>query len=223
MPPSPAAACPACCAGVLGEHLPDLLADPDCLREVLPALPSEAKACLLAVARLRSLLCDAALAALADEGHTLLDLRGCGAALSEGGIRAALRAMPHLRFADLGSCHVGGATLRTLGESCPALEVLRLGSPVTDASTTAARCLLASRGAAAELACRAACKHPGCLRVHLFSLCQAAGGVQCSDECTTYCCPPACPLQGPCRHPPRAAGAAAGPRRRQLGCPAGCG
>ncbi|KAL4458798.1 hypothetical protein ABPG75_013663 [Micractinium tetrahymenae] len=131
----------ATCLGVLGEHLPDLLEDEECLQEVLPALPSEAKACLLAVARLRRLLCDAALAALADEGHTVLDLHGCGEALSEGGLCAALRRMPHLRCADLGSCHVSGATLRTLGECCPALEVLRLGSPATDGSASAARAL----------------------------------------------------------------------------------
>lgn len=125
---------------MLAEHLPDLLEDADCLRDVLPMLPSEAKACLLAVARVRRLLCDAALAALADEGHTVLDLHDCGDALSEGGICGALRRMPHLRCADLASCGVGGAALRTLAESCPALEVLRLGSPSTDGSPSAARC-----------------------------------------------------------------------------------
>ena len=46
----------------------------------------------------------------------------------------ALRRMPHLRQVDLTSCPVGAATLRTLGECCPSLELLRLGSPVTDTS-----------------------------------------------------------------------------------------
>lgn len=188
--PTPAPCWPACCAGVLGEHLPDLLEDPDCLQEVLPALPSEAKAALLAVARLRRLLCDAALAALADEGHALLDLSSCGAALTEAGICAALRRMPHLRAADLRSCLVGGATLRTLGEACPALEVLRLGSPFTDGSATAARC------------CRGFV--PGCsgpVRSSSTQLCmpptcapQGAAGPQCSPAC----CVPA-PGPRPCR------------------------
>jgi hypothetical protein len=119
---------------VLGEHLEELLRDPYCRHDVLPLLPASAKACLLAVARLRALLCDAALLALADEGQAVLDLAGAGAALSDVGIRQALRRMPHLRQVDLTSCPVGAATLRTLGECCPSLELLRLGSPVTDTS-----------------------------------------------------------------------------------------
>ena len=111
-----------------------MLGDPYCCHDVLPLLPPPAKACLLAVARLRRLLCDAALLALADEGQAVLDLAGAGAALSDAGIREALRRMPHLRQVDFSSCLVGAATLRTLGECCPAVELLRLGSPVTDTS-----------------------------------------------------------------------------------------
>ncbi|PSC77025.1 F-box LRR-repeat 20 [Micractinium conductrix] len=125
----------AICLGVLGEHLGDILEDEWCLREVLPALPTEIKACLLAVARLRRLLSDAALAALADAGQAVLDLHGTGAHVSDAGVRAALRAMPQLRRVDLSSCPVGADTLRALGESCPRVEVLRLGSPATDAGT----------------------------------------------------------------------------------------
>ena len=82
---------------MLAEHLDDLLADEYCCQHILPYLPSEAKACLLAVARLRRLLCDAALLLLADECQTTLDLHSCGEAVSEDGIQAALRRMPHLR------------------------------------------------------------------------------------------------------------------------------
>ncbi len=82
---------------MLAEHLEDLLEDPYCCEHILPYLPSEAKACLLAVARLRRLLCDAALLLLADECQTTLDLHGCGEAVSSGGIETALRRMPHLR------------------------------------------------------------------------------------------------------------------------------
>ena len=124
-------------AGVLGDHLEELFRDAYCCHDLLPLLPAAAKACLLAVARLRRLLNDAALLALADEGQTVLDLAGAGAALSDGGIRQALRRMPHLRQADLTSCPVGAATLRALGECCPAVELLRLGSPVTDSASTA--------------------------------------------------------------------------------------
>lgn len=119
---------------MLGEHLEELLSDPGCAEYVLPLLPAEAKACLLAVARLRRLLCDAALLLLADQGQHILDLRGCGDLLSDSGIRAAIRRMPDLRLADLTSCPVGADTLRALGEACPGLHVLRLGSPLTDAS-----------------------------------------------------------------------------------------
>jgi hypothetical protein len=122
---------------VLGEHLEELLGDEDCAQLVLPLLPVEAKACLLAVARLRRLLNDTALLLLADEGQHTLDLHGSGRQLSDGGIRSAVQRMPDLRQVDLRSCPVGGDTLRTLGSCCPHVNVLRLGSPVTDA--TAAR------------------------------------------------------------------------------------
>lgn len=119
---------------MLAEHLEDLLTDPACRDEIVPLLPPHIKACLLAVARLRRLLCDAALLALADAGQAVLDLHGCGGRLSDEGIRAALRRMPSLTAVDLQSCAVGADTLRTLGECCPSVEALRLGSPATDES-----------------------------------------------------------------------------------------
>lgn len=122
------------CLGVLAEHLEDLLADPVCRLRVLPVLPSDVKACLLAVARLRRMLSDTALLLLADSGQPVLDLHGCGDLVTDAGIRAALPRMSHLRHVDLTSCRVGAATLRTLGASCPGVEVLRLGSPATDAA-----------------------------------------------------------------------------------------
>lgn len=137
----------ACCLGVLGEHLEALLDDPE-IQLVLPLLPVEAKACLLAVARVRRMLSDAALLLLADEGQHTLDLHDSGSGtLSDAGIRAAIQRMPDLRQADLRSCPVGGDTLRALGRCCPHLSLLLLGSPVTDA--TAARLVgLATAGGA---------------------------------------------------------------------------
>lgn len=125
----------AICLGVLGQHLDELI---ECGKDVLPLLPAPAKAALLAVARLRRLLSDAALALLADSEHTTLDLHGCGDLVTDAGVCAALRSMPHLRLVDLSTCAVGPASVRALGECCAAVEVLRLGSPVTDQS--AGRC-----------------------------------------------------------------------------------
>jgi hypothetical protein len=125
--PSPTGPPPllACCVRVLALHLEELI---DCGDAVLPYLPAECKACLLAAGRSRGLLTDQALDLLADEGQELLDLRGGGAAVSDPGIRAALRALPDLRQLDVSGCSVRGDTLRALGSACPALELLRLGT-----------------------------------------------------------------------------------------------
>jgi hypothetical protein len=104
---------------------------------VLPLVPAEAKASLLAMARLQRLLSDATLLLLADQGQDILDLHSCGELLSDGGIRAAIQRMPDLRLVDLRSCCVGGDTLSVLGMACPQLEVLRLGSAVTDSASAA--------------------------------------------------------------------------------------
>ena len=89
------------------------------------------QASLLAIARLRKLLSDAALLLLADAEQAALDLRGCGQ-LGEQAITAALERMPDLRRCDLRGCAAGPATLRTLGRSCPRLELLRLGGGAVD-------------------------------------------------------------------------------------------
>ena len=78
----------------------DLLGDPEVLEEVVPLLPPQVKACLLAAARLRSLLCDAVLLALGDAEQSVLDLHAAGGRLTDAGIRAVLRRMPHLRQAS---------------------------------------------------------------------------------------------------------------------------
>ena len=113
----------ALCLGVLGEYLEELI---ELGEEVLPRLPGELKASLLAVARLRRLLSDTALVLLAGDGD-ILDLHDAGASLSDAGIRAALCLMPQLRQADLRGCPVSPSTLRTLGEACTWVTILRLG------------------------------------------------------------------------------------------------
>lgn len=113
---------------------------------------------------------------------------------------------------DLTSCPVSAATLRTLGECCPAVEVLRLGSPVTDAS--------AGRWAACgPCSVRLPCTNtlpppaPGPLRPprhhsetrHLGAPCQCAAGHR------TPC------LQGPARCDARSGPAAARAGGRVMG------
>lgn len=131
-PPCPPQCCrgPAHAPGLLCEHLGELL---DAGDQVLPFLPPEIKASLLAIARLRRLLSDAALLLLADAGQPALDLGGCDY-LGERAILVALQRMPDLRWCDLRGCDVGPAVLRALGSACPALELLRLGGAATDAA-----------------------------------------------------------------------------------------
>jgi hypothetical protein len=110
---------------VLARHLPELV---ECGDAVLPLLPTACKAALLAAARARGLLCDAALALLADDGMEVLDLSATEA-VTEAAARAALRACPRLRRVDLSGRDTAAGTLRTLAASCPKLELLRLGAP----------------------------------------------------------------------------------------------
>lgn len=71
---------------------------------------------------------------------------------------------------DLTSCPVGAATLRVLGQCCPAVEQLRLGSRVTDETAgrwvaVALRCFARLVSAAhASHACLAACILQGCAK-----------------------------------------------------------
>lgn len=108
----------AICLGVLGEHLGYLLDDPECWEGVLPHLPAQVKACLLAVARLRRLLCDTALLLLADAEQTVLDLHGCGDRISDAAVQQALQRMPHLRQARRAAGGLQLLLAYAAGEGC---------------------------------------------------------------------------------------------------------
>jgi hypothetical protein len=110
------------CLGALAGWLDELVELGDA---VLPRLPPDDKAALLAAARRRGALGDAALRLLVDEDHSALDLRG--AAASEAAMRAALVAAPRVRYVDLTEANISGDAIRALPRACPALEVLRLG------------------------------------------------------------------------------------------------
>eukprot|EP00887_Chlorella_sp_A99_P006538 scaffold3.g6538.t1 len=118
-------------AGVLAEYLEELLEMEAAGEGALSLLPPQAKGPLLAAARARCLLTDAALLALADHYGEVLCLRGCGG-LSGAAIQQALLRMPHLQQVDVRGCDVGARQLRTLGQACSRVSLLRLGGPATD-------------------------------------------------------------------------------------------
>lgn len=132
-------------AGCLGQDIEELL---DVGQEVLPLLPPDAKASLMAIARrqvgmwllrfllatssilivqyyLQRLLDDSALALLIDSSWTCLDLYGSN--VTDSGVQQALANTPQLLLLDLSGCKVSQQTIRKLGSWCPQLQVLRIG------------------------------------------------------------------------------------------------
>ncbi|KAA6424335.1 MAG: hypothetical protein FRX49_05547, partial [Trebouxia sp. A1-2] len=115
-------------AGYLGQYIEELLL---CGAEVLPFLPPDAKASLLAIARRQGLLTDAALAMLVDSSWTSLDIsESC---VTDAGLQTALQTTPHLSSLDLTGCIVSLKTVRTLGSWCDQLQVLRIGQTASKA------------------------------------------------------------------------------------------
>ncbi|KAL0052743.1 hypothetical protein WJX82_006893 [Trebouxia sp. C0006] len=110
------------CLGYLGQYVEELLL---CGAEVLPFLPPDAKASLLAIARRQGLLTDPALAMLVDSSWTSLDIsESC---VTDAGLQTALQTTPHLLSLDLTGCIVSQRTVRSLGSWCDQLQVLRIG------------------------------------------------------------------------------------------------
>ncbi len=134
--------------GCLGQYIEELLL---CEEEVLPFLPADAKACLMAVARrqvwclftrelpflvcvvlsradplLQCLLNNAALDMLVDSNWTSLDVSD--SSVTDAALQAALQTTPHLLSLDLTGCVVSQKTVRSLGTWCPQLQVLRIGA-----------------------------------------------------------------------------------------------
>ena len=109
-------------------------------------LPPDVRAALLAAARRRGCLDDAALAALMDEGATILDVSHCGAAVTDAGIEslASRGALHRIVAADLTACDgVTPRGLRALAAAAPSMHTLRCGG--SQAANAAANAAVAPR------------------------------------------------------------------------------
>ena len=120
---------------LLAAHVDELI---ELAGEALRALPPDARHALLAVARRKGCLDDAALDALMDETATALDVSGCGNAVTDTGVRAlaARGALRSVVAADITSCRgITADGIRELVSGAPNLEVLRCGGdPACDAA-----------------------------------------------------------------------------------------
>lgn len=125
-PPPPAPpSLQALCLGVLALHLEELVG---CGEDVMPHLPADAKASLIAAARRRRRLTDAALLLLVDPDHASLTVRGAAPGVTGAGVLAAARKRgPAWRHLDLRGVPLRPRLLAALAEVCPGLEVLRFG------------------------------------------------------------------------------------------------
>ena len=124
MPPPGPPSLQALCLGCLGLHIPDLVEYGDV---VLPFLPTQAKAALLAAARRRRQLDDVTLALLADKEYVALDVHGAHPAVTEPGLLRAVACMTDLRLVDCSSIVLSPVGLASLARTCPKIELLRLG------------------------------------------------------------------------------------------------
>ena len=124
---------------LLAAHVDELI---EVAGEALRALPPDARHALLAVARRKACLDDAALGALVDETATALDVSGCGDAVTDTGLRAlvARGALRSVVAADITSCRgITADGIRELVSGAPNLEVLRCGGdPACNAACRAA-------------------------------------------------------------------------------------
>ncbi|ACO63309.1 predicted protein [Micromonas commoda] len=119
-------------ADLLARHVDELV---DAGGESLRHLPCDVRDALLAVARRRRCLDDAALRALVDESTTIIDASGCGGGrVTDAGIAAlaARRALRNVTAVDLSRCDgVTAAGLRILARAAPRLRTLRCGGDAT--------------------------------------------------------------------------------------------
>jgi len=120
-------------ADLLARHVDELV---DAAGDSLRHLPCDVRDALLAVARRRRCLDDAALRALVDESTTIIDASGCGGGrrVTDAGIAAlaARRALRNVTAVDLSRCDgVTAAGLRILTRAAPRLRTLRCGGDAT--------------------------------------------------------------------------------------------
>lgn len=113
------------CLAILSWHFDELLEHGG---ELLEYLPTDAKACLLALARRHGQLTDTAIALLADPQHYTFDVHDVATSgITSGGVLTACHSMPKLRYIDVRGVDVPPEFLRRLALRCPGLFVLRFG------------------------------------------------------------------------------------------------
>ena len=120
-------------ADLLARHVDELV---DAAGDALRHLPCDVRDALLAVARRRRCLDDAALRALVDESTTIIDASGCGGGrrVTDAGIAAlaARRALRNVTAVDLSRCDgITAAGLLILARAAPRLRTLRCGGDAT--------------------------------------------------------------------------------------------
>eukprot|EP01025_Chloroclados_australasicus_P050305 TRINITY_DN5767_c0_g1_i18.p1 TRINITY_DN5767_c0_g1~~TRINITY_DN5767_c0_g1_i18.p1 ORF type:complete len:346 (-),score=22.70 TRINITY_DN5767_c0_g1_i18:755-1792(-) len=110
------------CLGVFADNLDEILSLD---REAVQCIPPNCRACLFAVARFQEKASSKVLNLLLDESWNILDIHNCSH-LSTQQIIQALEQMPRIAYLDLSRCGIDPALIRSLGQICPMLRVLRL-------------------------------------------------------------------------------------------------
>ena len=112
---------------LLAAHVDELV---ELAGESLRALPPDVRHALLAVARRKGILDDAALTALVDDSWIALDVSGCGDSVTDAGIRAlaARNALRSVVAVDVTGCTgITADGIRGIVLAAPRLSVLRCG------------------------------------------------------------------------------------------------
>ncbi|GMH37510.1 hypothetical protein BSKO_05383 [Bryopsis sp. KO-2023] len=109
------------CLGVVAKHLDELL---EYGEDVLPWLPPDIRASLMAVARRQGLVKDETLNLFVDASWVLFDVSGTS--LSFGALEKIAEGMAGVRAIDVSDCKLGPQTLAAFARHCPLVEILRL-------------------------------------------------------------------------------------------------
>eukprot|EP00803_Ostreobium_quekettii_P004767 evm.model.scf_688.5 EVM.evm.TU.scf_688.5 scf_688:24393-25472(+) len=116
------------CLGCLGRYISDILGYGE---QILPFLPPDVRACLLAIAKRKVVLKDEHLGLFLDSSWDRLDLSKCSELSPEALARAA-ESLPRVVYLDLDGCRVTRAVLEAFAHNCSNVAVLRIGGQFCD-------------------------------------------------------------------------------------------